>query len=146
MQFFKLPGTSVREASKNFNIPKSTIHDMKKRDFPDPSPQRVEKSATGPLKERGRNKTGAGRPLTYNSTLESSILSWILEMRDLHLPVSCQGVRNKVSELITPQVPTFKASSGWLAKFFKRHNLTFRARTSIAQKLRAQLEERVQAF
>lgn len=144
LEFLKLPGASVREASKKFNIPKSTFQDMKKRQFPDPHTQTIKRSE--PCTQRGRNKSGAGRPLAYNKSIDESIMTWILEMRDLHLPVSCQDVRNKAAELITPHNPTFKASSGWLSKFFKRHHLTLRARTSIAQKLPPQLEVKVKKF
>ena len=71
----------------------------------------------------------------YSKTVDDAILSWILDMRDLHLPVSCQDARNKAAELITPQNDTFKASAGWLAKFFHRHHLTLGARSSISQKI-----------
>ncbi len=141
LEFLKLPGASVHEASKKFNTPKSTVQDMKKRQFPDTHTQTIKRSE--PCSQRGRNKSGAGRPLAYNKSIDESIMTWILEMRDLHLPVSCQDVRNKAAELVTPHNPTFKASSGWLSKYFKRHHLTLRARTSIAQKLPPQLEEKV---
>ena len=64
---------------------------------------------------------------------------WVLEMRDLHLPVSVQ-VKEKARQLIQPQVPSFKASDGWAYKFFKRNHFTLRARTSLSQKLPAGLE------
>ena len=68
-----------------------------------------------PCTQHGKNKPRAERPLAYSKTVDDAILSWILDMRDLHLPVSCQDGRNKAAELITPQNYTFKASAGWLA-------------------------------
>lgn len=54
--------------------------------------------------------------------------------------------RQKALEVIGPECPEFKASSGWAYKFMHRHSLVLRARTSMAQELPATLEERIQAF
>ena len=42
--------------------------------------------------------------------------------------------------------PEFIASSGWLDKFMRRHQLSLRSRTSMSQKLPADLEEKVSSF
>ena len=39
----------------------------------------------GKLNDKG-NHSGAGRPLTYPLEVEKDILSWLLELRDLHVP------------------------------------------------------------
>ena len=39
LEFLKLPGASVWEVRKKFNIPKSTVQDMKKRQFLDAQTQ-----------------------------------------------------------------------------------------------------------
>ena len=55
-------------------------------------------------------------------------------------------IRLKVLSLIKPVLPGFKASDGWLSKFLARNNLVLRAKTSIAQTLPCDLENKVQPF
>ena len=75
-----------------------------------------------------------------------SILVWMLENCDLHLPITVHLLKAKALELIGAESPEFKASSGWAYKFMQRHSLVLCARTSMAQELPATLEERIQAF
>ena len=49
----------------------------------------------GKLNDKG-NHSGAGRPLTYPLEVEKDILSWLLELRDLHVPVSILALQEKV--------------------------------------------------
>jgi hypothetical protein len=42
--------------------------------------------------------------------------------------------------------PAFKASVGWSRKFIRRHNLSLRARTSVAQQLPSDLEDKLLEF
>ena len=67
-------------------------------------------------------------------------------MRDLHLPVSIAEVKQKAKEIIGEENPSFKASSGWIQKFFKRNQFTLRAKTSLSQYLPKDLEERLTSF
>ena len=62
------------------------------------------------------HKKGAGRPLSYSLVKEQTPVGWILEMRDLHLPVSKGEVKQKAKEIIGEENPSFKASSGWIQK------------------------------
>ena len=98
-------GVSVCQASKDFNIPKSTIQDIKS-------------SSSMPPNGKTHRK-GAGRPLSYSPEKEQTIVSWILEMQDLHLPVSIAEVKEKAREVVGEDNPKFKASNGWIQKFFK---------------------------
>ena len=43
------------------------------------------------------NHSGAGRPLTYPLEVEKDILSWLLELKDLHVPVSILTLKKKQS-------------------------------------------------
>ena len=49
-------------------------------------------------------------------------------------------------ELIGTECPDFKASSGWAYKFMHQHSLVLQACTSMAQKLPATHEERIEGF
>ena len=52
----------------------------------------------------------------------------------------------KARQLIKPYNAQFTASTGWLQKFMLRHGLSLRSRTSISQKLPAQLEKKLECF
>ena len=58
-------------------------------------------------------KKGAGRPLTYSREIDEQLLVWVLENRDLHLPITVPLLKAKALELIGAESPEFKASSGW---------------------------------
>ena len=91
-------------------------------------------------------KSGSGRFLSYPSKIDDEIAEWILIRRDAHLPVSRELVKIKARQLIKPHNTQFKASDGWLEKFMIRHGLSLRLRTSISQKLPAQLERKLESF
>ena len=42
--------------------------------------------------------------------------------------------------------PSFQASEGWVRKFILRHSILLWAKTSVAQKLPADLESKIEAF
>ena len=77
-------------------------------------------SRNGKLNDKG-NHSGAGRPLTYPLEVENDILSWLLQLRDLHVPVSILNLQEKAKRVVSPHKPTFSASRGWVEKFFARH-------------------------
>lgn len=52
----------------------------------------------------------------------------------------------KALSLIKPSHPDFKASDGWLRKFMTRNNLVLRAKTTLAQTLPVNLEEKIARF
>ena len=70
----------------------------------------------------------------------------MLEMRDLHLPVSVVHVQEKARQLIQKHVPGFKASDGWVYKFFRRNRFTLRAKTSLSQMLPEGLEGKIKVY
>ena len=86
------------------------------------------------------NHSGAGRSLTYPLEVEKDILSWLLELRDLHVPLSILTLQEKAKCVVRPHNPTFNANRGWLKKFFARHRLSLLSQTSVSQKLPKQLE------
>ena len=132
---------SESEAARHFDIPRTTI-----RGWKDLDKKPVDKKMSYTCKKKGKNKAGAGRPLSYNEDFDMEICQWVLEMRDLHLPIQRKHIQRKALALIQPTHPTFKASDGWLSKFLTRHSLTLRRQTSIQQKLPAQLEMKLTKF
>ena len=98
------------------------------------------------LKVARFKSSGSGRKITYPQEDEDAIVQWVLEQRDLHLPVSVQSIMNKASELISKKNPSFLASRGWAQKFMRRNNLVIRMKTTMSQKLPAALEEKISPF
>lgn len=64
----------------------------------------------------------------------------------MHLAVTTQHIMDKAEEVIKPVNEQFKSSRGWAQKFMRRNNLTIRAKTSLAQKLPAALEAKMNDF
>ena len=75
--------------------------------------------------------------------LDEEILQWLMERREQELAISILMLQAYPRAKITPINPSFKASNGWAHKFMKRHKLVPRARTSMAQKLPGDLENRI---
>ena len=102
-----------------------------------------------PSKHCGKFKKSQGRKLSYSQELEEQLLKWILEKREeCNVAVFTEMIRLKGLSLIKPSAhaPEFKASDGWLRKFLFRNNLVLRAKTSMAQVLPCDLEDKISHF
>ena len=122
------------ETARTFNANESTLRNIVK------TPKRKAK-----LSDKG-NQPGAGRPLTYPLEVENDLICWILQLRDLHVPVSVLALQEKAKIVVRPHNPKFNASRGWVDKFFARPRLSLRCRTSVSQKLPQQLEASITKF
>ena len=120
--------------AKEFGVNESTVRTIVK------TPTR-----NGKLNDKG-NHSGAGRPLTYPLEVEKDILSWLFELRDLHVLVSILTLQEKAKRVVRSHNPTFNASRGWVEKFFARHRLSLISQTSVSQKLLKQLEGSITKF
>ena len=124
---------SIYQATKQFNLSPGTVGPWMKIDF---------------AKKRTVVFTlaGSGRKLSYPTKNEEELVAWVLEQRDLHLAVSIQHIIDRAILTIQPSTPSFQGTRGWVQKFMRRNNLSLRAKTSIAQKLPAALEEKMATF
>lgn len=111
LKYIEETKASVRKTAKKFNIPKSTVQDIKKRGMP---------LATS--SQRGKHRSGAGRPVSYGSELDDELLSWVLQCNSQHLLVTTKALKTKAMELIGPLHPSFKASDSWVRHFLFRHS------------------------
>jgi hypothetical protein len=124
---------SVYQACKHFNLSPGTVGPWMKINF--------SKENTVVFRI-----AGSGRKLSYPMEKEEQLVAWVLEQRDLHLAVTVQHIVDQARLTIQPSTPSFQGSRGWIQKFMRRNNLSLRAKTSIAQKLPAALEEKMATF
>ena len=124
---------SVYQACRHFGLSTGTVGPWMSLDF----------SST---KATVYRTSGAGRKLSYPVEKEEELLQWVLEQRDLHLAVTVQNIMDQAVTVIQPINPSFKGTRGWAQKFMRRNDLVMRAKTSIAQKLPAALEQKMTAF
>ena len=64
------------------------------------------------------NRSGAGRPLIYPKEAENELVAWVLQLLDVHMPVSVLALQEKAKKVIRPHSSSFGASRGWVEKFF----------------------------
>jgi hypothetical protein len=99
-------------------------------------------------------QVGSGRKAFYPEA-EKELYDWVLDQRKKGLAVTFVTIRISMNEILDRAdiaalygdlTTEFKATTGWLNAFMKRHNLTRRRRTKISQKLPEQLEEKLEEF
>jgi len=82
-----------------------------------------------------------------NPAIETVLLAWIMSQRQDGYAVTPLAVRVKALAVAKEEkLVHFKASFGWCRRFMRRHGLSLRARTKIAQKLPADIEHKVSSF
>ena len=79
-----------------------------------------------------------------NPATETKLVEWIIEQRKSGYIVTMLHNQQKALKLST--IPSFKASTGWVQRFMKRHDLVLRQKTKISQKLPDDFEEEVLSF
>jgi len=133
VNFSKLHG--IRVTARHLKKTKSTIANWSKIDF------------SQQLNEWG-NLARSGRPVSYGNELDGKIAKWVLIQRDLQIPVSVDTICAYAKESVSREHPEieFRASRNLATGFLKRHNLVLRSRTTMAQRLPEDLEEKLKLF
>ena len=101
---------SESETARHFSIPRTTLQSWKGLD-------KLPKDKAKAMKKGKHAKRGSGRPLSYSADTEEQIVQWVLECRDLQIPIQRKMIQCKALTLISPQNSHFRASQGWLQKF-----------------------------
>ncbi|KFD50651.1 hypothetical protein M513_08458, partial [Trichuris suis] len=81
--------------------------------------------------------------------LENYLEEWVKEQRQNGYVVTRGGLKAQAmrwAKLNEPLCRNFKATSGWCSRFMKRKDLVLRQKTKIAQKLPADLDDKVLDF
>ena len=129
---------SETKAAEHFKIPRTTILSWRGLDLV-PNSQAKRRKGIHLAK-------GSGRRLSYPKEVDEDILCWILQRRDLQMPVQRESICQYAKSVVLPHNPLFTASAGWLQKFMIRHSLSLRRATSIQQKLPQQLQRKLETF
>ena len=82
--------------------------------------------------------------------LEKDVFDWVSELRQNGYVVTRNGIRIKALQLAKDSkygiTTEFKASIGWCSRFMNRFGLPLHQRTHIAQKLPADVENKILSF
>lgn len=85
-------------------------------------------------KKSRKRATGAGRTVRFPA-IDESLIRWFTERRAAGVRVTGKGLKHEALRLHRENgSQSFKASCGWFASFKRRHNISFRRSTHIAQK------------
>ena len=85
-----------------------------------------------------------GRPVTYGTEKDYLIAAWVLEQREQQLLVTVDNICNQARVIVGKE--DFLTSRNWAEAFMKRQDLVLCAKTSVAQKLPAELKAKISAF
>ena len=133
MKKYEVVQYAIYQACQQFNLSTGTVGPWMSLDFSSP-------------KGTIFRASGAGRKLSYPEEKEVELVQWVLEQRDLQLAVTVQNIIDQAVVVIQPTNSSFKGTRGWAQKFMRRNDLVIRAKTSVAQKLPAALEQKMTAF
>ncbi|XP_032234115.2 nucleolar protein 4 isoform X2 [Nematostella vectensis] len=102
--------TTVREAARKYNVPRSTVQVWCKHGVHN--------------KKEKRSPIGGGRRLSYSSETDDKLIQWVLKEQEKGTLVTRDAIQMQARNLVRDECPDFKASSGWVEKFLSRHNLS----------------------
>ena len=124
-----------REAARIYSINESTVRGWRK------SKETLEKS------KRSSKALGRGRKAHY-PLMEEELVKLVSERRKEGCAISTVEIRVEAQKMVKRYYPeaSFKASSQWCYLFMKRHDISVRRRTSIAQSMPEDAEDKLLKF
>lgn len=112
-------GVSASALSVQFDVPRTTINDIKKQS------EEIIKFASQMESQDGRPKQRKVMKKAYNEVLDTALYLWFVQKRSEGIPLSGPIIAGKAlffNKHLNGD-PDFKASSGWLEKFKQRHGI-----------------------
>lgn len=89
---------------------------------------------------------GGGRKLK-DADIDREIFTWFTEKRSQGVRVTGKALLVEAQRrFLAGGITSFKASRGWLQKWKARHSVSTREKTTVAQKMPAQIEEKIISF
>lgn len=110
-------GTTVTSLAKQYNVAKSTISGIKKKE------EAITKCISNTYSGPGKRKTMRASKLPK---MEECLYQWFIQMRNNNCPVSGVMLRDKAKQLhsqIKESDSEFTASDGWLQRFKRRYGV-----------------------
>lgn len=107
------------------------------------------KKSEASLKKMPKKKCAARSGIAHWPELENFLEGWVNENRENGYTVTRTGIRTealKWAKTHPSESKDFKATVNWCSRFMKRKNLVLRQKTKIAQKLPADLEDKIIDF
>lgn len=133
-------GATAVTLSVQFNVPRTTINDLKKKST------EIEQYASQMESLDGRTKQRKTMKGAANEALDTALYLWFIQKRSEGVPLSGPIVAEKALFFNTKLNgdPSFKASCGWLDNFKNRHGI--RELNIEGEKMSAACMETVNAF
>jgi hypothetical protein len=98
------------------------------------------------LKSSGTRRAFRGQKARYPK-IEEKLLEYVSEKRQFRYTVSTEMCQLKALALVKEQgIDSFKASRGWIMRFFTRNELCIKIKTSVSQRLPDAYEEKILCF
>ncbi len=139
---FKLKVVEFAKANQNNNLTAKTFGVSRKRVI---EWRKAEKDFLE-LDGKRKKRIGSGKKVDYPD-IEAQLLEWIKERRNGGARVTGKALKKQCLRLHRQNGNQgFKASCGWLRRFMKRNNMTFRRTTHVAQKKEEVLGEKMHSF
>lgn len=118
---------SVAAAAKKFKVDRKQIQNWRRA-------KRAMEDAVASGSSSCKRSSGGGRKLLY-PLVNERVRDWVLQKREDRKCVSCWLICLEAQKIVKECAghDWFSASLGWLEKFLKRNNFSFRATTTICQ-------------
>lgn len=128
---------TISETSRTFNIDRKRIREWKKQ---------FEAGQFNESLMTVKRLPGAGRKVK-NEHLDKDIFEWFCERRTSGIRITGkQLILEAQRRFIASGDLTFKGSRGWLQKWMKRHSVSMREKTTVAQRMPEHVEEKIVSF
>ena len=93
-----------------------------------------------------KRRSCAGRKINFPH-IEQELIQWLKARRESGVRVTGKSLKQEAIRQHRLQGnQSFKASCSWLRKFMKRHQISFRRATHVAQKTETELDDKMQGF
>lgn len=124
-----------RAASRKFDVPETNVRDWRK--------QKAKLSVT----TRDR-RSFRGKKAMYPD-VETQLVEFVQEKRSGAFSVTTEMIQiqaRRIAERLNIDTTQFRASLGWCIRFLRRHGLSIRRRTTLAQRLPDEYENKIIEF